>query len=461
MNMSYSYDADLDAFEQWHIEQEEERTTSILGGPLLPALGHATSGSLGSAISNIVTYPLSLVITRLQVQSQFKNKGDGNSDVNYKSIGDAIQKIYADEGGISAFYAGCPQDTAKSMADSFLFFLAYNTVRKQRLNTRPGTKRLPAHEEIVVGMLSGAFSRFFTTPIQQIVTRKQTATMIAARSGDSAISSNLSMKDIAKRIHKEKGLAGFWSGYSATLVLTLNPALTFLLQETLLRLLVKRDQRDNPGSRKIFLIAAVSKAIASTITYPFSLAKSRAQVSATPPTEPSTESITEKDSFKSATIKAENKIRRKTVFDTILQIVEAEGLHSLYQGLGGEVLKGFFSHGLTMLLKERIHKVIIQLYYFVLKAIQKFPSQEEMTRLASERAANARASIGEATTAAGDGAKDVVDRGKEMLKDASYQGQEVVEKGISTVSDFYKRGKEASTDIVDEYINTGDDDDDF
>src|SRR6195952_128557 len=298
--MNYMYDPDLDAFELWHIEQEEERKTSILGGPALPALGHAISGSMGSAISNVITYPLSLVITRLQVQSQFKSQEGGKSNADYKSIPDAIQKIYAQEGGISAFYTGCPQDTAKSMADSFLFFLAYNFFKKGRLNTRPGTKRLPVHEEIGVGMLAGAFSRLFTTPIQQIVTRKQTATMIAARSGDSSISSNLSVREIARRIHEEKGLTGFWSGYSATLVLTLNPALTFLFHETLLRALVKREKRDNPGGRMIFLIAALSKAMASTITYPFSLAKTRAQASAKPPTAPFTEPISEKDSIKSA-----------------------------------------------------------------------------------------------------------------------------------------------------------------
>jgi len=204
--MTYMYDPDLDAFELWHKQQEEERKTSILGGPALPALGHAISGSLGSAISNVITYPLSLVITRLQVQSQFKNQEDGNSDADYKSIADAIQKIYAEEGGISAFYAGCPQDTAKSMADSFLFFLAYNLLRKGRLSTRSGNKRLPVHEEIGVGMLAGAFSRLLTTPIQQIVTRKQTAAMVSARSLGSSISPNLSVTDIAKQFTEKKDL---------------------------------------------------------------------------------------------------------------------------------------------------------------------------------------------------------------------------------------------------------------
>lgn len=42
---------------------------------LLPALQHATSGSLGTLISTCALYPLSLVITRLQVQRQLLREG--------------------------------------------------------------------------------------------------------------------------------------------------------------------------------------------------------------------------------------------------------------------------------------------------------------------------------------------------------------------------------------------------
>jgi hypothetical protein len=67
-----------------------------------------------------------------------------------------------------------------------------------------------------VGALAGACSKFFTTPIANIVTRKQTAAMISARAG--AKSTELSVSDIASTIRSEKGIQGFWSGYSASLV---------------------------------------------------------------------------------------------------------------------------------------------------------------------------------------------------------------------------------------------------
>jgi hypothetical protein len=454
----------------WHQAQETESKTSILGGPALPALGHAISGSLGSAISTVVTYPLSLVITRLQVQRQLKNERAGE-DVDYNSILDAIEKIYVREGGIPAFYAGCLQDSAKSMADSFLFFLAYDFIRRGRLTSQGSTsKRLPIHEEIGVGMLSGAFAKLLTTPIQNIVTRKQTAAMVAARSSNSTSSSSLSARDIALQIRHEKGIKGFWSGYSASLVLTLNPALTFLFHETLLRMLVKREKRSDPGARVTFLIAAASKVMASTITYPFSLAKSRAQVSSNSPDDASTERISEKDSLKDASNKVATNVRRRTVFDAVIRIAREEGLQGLYQGLGGELTKGFFSHGLTMLLKERIHKLVIQLYYLVLKAMKRYPSPEELAKLAGDKAADLKDSVDEKISAAGSGAKqmaqNMLESGKQAILDGKEQvnsglgkGQEVLDKGIETMSHLYQRGKEDSIDLIDEYVDTGEDDD--
>jgi len=309
-----------------------------------------------------------------------------------------------------------------------------------------------------------------TTPIQNIVTRKQTAAMVAARSNISTTSPELSVRDIALQIRHEKGVKGFWSGYSASLVLTLNPALTFLFHETLLRMLVKREQRSDPGARLTFLIAAASKVLASTITYPFSLAKSRAQVSSKSPDDGAAEEFSEKDSLKDVSSKAATKVRRKTVFDAVIHIAREEGLPGLYQGLGGALMKGFFSHGMTMLLKERIHKVVIQLYYLVLKAMKKYPSPEELAKLAGDKATNLKDSVGEKMAAAGSGAsemaqnvldssKEAISGGKEKVNNGLGKGQEALDKGIEAVSHLYQRGKEDTIDLIDEYVDTGDDDD--
>ncbi|KAF1945607.1 mitochondrial carrier [Clathrospora elynae] len=438
--MSYVYNSQLDAFTLYHISHATKRSTA---GPALPALGHATSGALGTAISKLITYPLNIVITRLQVQRQLQH---GEQHPHYDGVIDAIEKIYEREGGLAAFYNGVLHETFKGVVDSFLFFLAYSYVRQKRLDARGSGISLPALEEIGVGVVAGAFSKFFTTPIQQIVTRKQTAAMMK---GDSVttIPPLSSTRDIAWQIRREKGLQGFWSGYSASLVLTLNPSITMLLHKALLRLIVPTAKRDAPGARLTFLLAAVSKALASTVTYPFSLAKTRVQVSSQKPSSTAGEtSETEKAGkpVESRTVRA----RQRTVFSTILRIAKTEGLWALYEGLGAEVLKGFFSHGITMLMKDRIHTVIISLYYTVQKVLQKYPSPGELAQSASDVVRDvyehgkeqASGVLTKGVGMAGNATQTV----KDAAAEGSHQAQGLVAKGKEQVGDMYARGTQAA-----------------
>lgn len=341
-------------------------------------MGHALAGATGSAISNAVTYPLQLLITRLQVQRQLRSKDTGD-DIEYKGILDAAENIYYKEGGITAFYSGVGQEIAKSVADSFLFFLAYSLLRNARQRST-GTRKLAAKDELGIGMAAGAFSKLFTTPIQNIVTRKQTATMTSG-SGDRKLTS----MEIAQEIKHEKGWFGLWAGYSATLVLTTNPGLTFLLHELFER--INHKTVDQEGSLATFVIAASAKAVASSVTYPFSLAKSRAQVSKRRTTNSHAGGdISSENSVKSAEHKVEAELERNTIWGEILKTARTEGVAGLYQGWSGEVLKGFFQHGLTMLMKDRAFQVIQQIYFLLLKVLRKYPSPEELAALAKERA---------------------------------------------------------------------------
>jgi hypothetical protein len=409
-----------DAFTLYHISHDSHSHSAV--GPALPALGHAMSGAAGTAISKLITYPLDLVITRLQAQRQLKRDG---KHAHYTGILDAIETIYEREGGFGAFYSGLGPDIVKGVADSFLFFLAYSYVRQKRLTARGSARRLPVFEEIGVGAVAGAFSRFWTTPLQQIVTRKQTATMVNEGTY-MPIPPSSNTADIAREILREKGVQGFWSGYSATVVLTLNPSITMLLHKILLSLLVPRAKRDDPGARLTFLLAATSKALASTVTYPFSLAKTRAQVSSQKPSSTTGETSELGKSDNSRTAQA----RQRTVFSTILRIAQTEGLAGLYQGLGAEVLKGFFSHGITMFMKDKIHTLIISLYYTILQALQKLPSAEEVAKRTS------------------DGAKDLYEQGKEQANGAYTKGVEVAQQASEKVKEVAAEGSQRASDLM-------------
>jgi Mitochondrial carrier protein len=382
-----------DAFELYNKYEypEQPRTNgdwkvAALRGPALPALGHALAGAAGSAVSNVATYPLKLIVTRLQIKKQAARS---NEQAGYYAIVDAARRIYAKD-GLRGFFTGVGDDTWKTIADSFLFFLAYTILRQRRLASRmkaSGKKRavLPILDELAIGMLAGAFSKLWTTPLANIVTRKQTA-------APTDQSDPISTKEVAEQIMVEKGIPGFWAGYSESLILTSNPSITFFLNEFLKYLLLPRHRRRNPPATATFLLAAISKSVASTITYPVSLAKTRAQA----------DSSRGKDDKQGSRPKA----FAFNLFTSLQAIVTEEGISALYDGLIGEVLKGFLSHGITMLTKDAVHSSIVHTYYALLILSKKYPSPEELI-------VRARLQAEEYAEVVREGAKDVAETVKE------------------------------------------------
>ncbi|KAK5129561.1 hypothetical protein LTR08_003147 [Meristemomyces frigidus] len=386
-----------DPFSLHHRIQGSSNATSAGSiGPALPALGHALAGGAATAGTKLLLYPLELVATRLQVQRQLHGLKEAPSaahdaDAEYSSLVDAVQKIYKNEGGLRAFYTGCAPDVGKGIADSFLFFLGYTYLRQRQLR-RDGTKDLSVLKELSVGVAAGAFAKLITTPIQNIVTRQQTAALVAARdptfTATPGESGTLSVKDIALQIRSERGLAGFWAGYSASIILTLNPAITFAV-DNMLKHLLPEPRRLNPPPQLTFLIAALSKAIATTLTYPVMLAKSRAQI-ASPTSIAQEEGTLEKSAVAADETprpkkrpemlkhRARQALRMLSAQYAILlslrAIYRTEGLEGLYSGLSAEVLKGFLSHGLTMVAKEKVHVAVIQLYYVLLRMTSRWPA---------------------------------------------------------------------------------------
>lgn len=456
-----------DAFELYHLVIEDDRRPSHRnGGPVLPALGHAIAGSAATATSKLVTYPLDLVVARLQVQKQLRSsKGTRGTQSEYHGLLDAASKIYQHEGGLSAFYTGCLTDVSKGIADSFLFFLAYSYLQQREL-LKSSAKRLTVAQEMGLGIVSGAFAKFFTTPLQNIITRQQTAALAVAhdpekddglKKGDS-----LSVLDIARQIHKEKGLAGFWTGYSLSLILTLNPAITFAVDNFLQKTLRAKDATP----RVTFLVAAVSKAVATAITYPVSVAKSRAQA------KPSGQE-SEVQGTKKPTSGQNNSVFSRlaqlfaaqyAVLLSMRKIYQQDGVSGLYSGIEGEVLKGFLSHGLTMMMKDRVHDGVIELYYVLLRLTSSWPGElaaqqdnaAELITDARDRAENVGVTAYEAGKSAA----------SSLTAQANSAGSSAIEAGRSTASSLAERasnigttvaeaGKNAASDIAERANNVG------
>jgi hypothetical protein len=90
------------------------------------------------------------------------------------------------------------------VTSTFFYHFAYQYLREKRLRRAllKGQKTLGIVEELLVGALAGIFSRFFTTPISNLVTRKQTSGQSAT---DGKVASSAS---ILRDIYNEKGITG-------------------------------------------------------------------------------------------------------------------------------------------------------------------------------------------------------------------------------------------------------------
>ncbi|CUS12022.1 unnamed protein product [Tuber aestivum] len=281
---------------------------------------------------------------------------ESSSEEYYDGFFETVGRIYARE-GISGFYTGAVEETAGVIGSTFVHIMIHHYLRNKRLHSQHARK-LPIIEEILIGIAAGSAAKFISTPFSTIVTRKQTHSLMYPDAKPPTIT------DIFYDVMREKGITGFWSGYSAGLLLTLNPTITYLLYEGLKRVAGGKQKKLKGG--ETFLLAAVSKAIATGITYPLAVAKSRTQIQA------------EEEDIAAADMNIVGKaikkgLRRKVkrannVVHVLIDIFKREGITALYEGVMVEITRGFVSNGISVLIKESVHRTILSLYYFVMRA---------------------------------------------------------------------------------------------
>ena len=78
---------------------------------------------------------------------------------------------------------------------------------------------------------------------------------------------------------REEGLAGLWSGATSSLVLTVNPAIQFMVYEAAKRQAMRVSAGRQLSSSTVFLVGAVAKTVATVLTYPIQLVQAKQRVS--------------------------------------------------------------------------------------------------------------------------------------------------------------------------------------
>lgn len=136
---------------------------------------------------------------------------------HYDSTLDAISKIIADE-GVSGLYSGLSGSLLGVASTNFAYFYWYSVVRQAYTKWAATTKAPSTPVELSLGAVAGALAQLFTIPVAVITTRQQTQPK-GEKKG---------LIETGKEvINSEDGWSGLWRGLRASLVLVINPSITY------------------------------------------------------------------------------------------------------------------------------------------------------------------------------------------------------------------------------------------
>jgi hypothetical protein len=139
-------------------------------------------------------------------------------------------RIAADD-GLGGLYIGISGSLVGVASTNFAYFYWYSVVRS--LYTRSGRVSDPPSTatELSLGAVAGAIAQLCTIPIAVVTTRQQTS---------HASDRNGFIETVREIVNTEDGISGLWRGLKASLVLVVNPAITYGAYERLKRTIFAR-----------------------------------------------------------------------------------------------------------------------------------------------------------------------------------------------------------------------------
>jgi len=341
----------------------------------LTPFGYALAGALGGVFSNAVVYPLDTVKTRIQAATSASNgkKKEGQVSVSVLSL---LFKILNEE-GVWGFYKGFGASMLNTFSMQYAYFFFYSFVRgtyiRRKTALLPPGSRVPSLStaaELALGALAGALAQVFTIPVAVIATRQQVGTGRALTPEEKAAGvkqTGDSFLEVARDIIAKDGVGGLWLGIKASLVLTVNPAITYGMFERVKSLVLFNEPAGtklSPG--KSFVVGALSKSLATVVTYPYIMAKVRVQASG------GSEQEDEQNAAEKGLAPSKREPKYKGALDVLTKVLKREGFLGWYQGMGAQITKAVLSQALLFMSKDQFERyaLSIMLTYYSFTSVK-------------------------------------------------------------------------------------------
>ncbi|XP_028041802.1 peroxisomal membrane protein PMP34-like [Bombyx mandarina] len=208
-------------------------------------LVHATAGAAGSVVGMTIFYPLDTLRSRIQVEDSKKLQGS--------TLGLLIK--LASEEGIQSLYRGLSPVLQSISVSNFVYFYSFHALRN--ISSQP-TTALP---DLLFGLIAGSINVILTSPLWVVNTR-----MKLEKNNYKNLFEGL------LELARTEGAKGLWSGTVPSLLLVSNPAIQFMVYESLKRTFMSQGSFHTYTS---FLVGATAKSVATILTYPLQVIQSR------------------------------------------------------------------------------------------------------------------------------------------------------------------------------------------
>ncbi|KAJ9549005.1 hypothetical protein OSB04_021548 [Centaurea solstitialis] len=288
----------------------------------------AVSGASAGAIAATFVCPLDVIKTRLQVHG-LPNVPSGNKG---GVIVISLQNIIKKE-GLRGLYRGLSPTLAALLPNWAVYFAVYGHLKELLHSHADSSGQLSFGANMIAASGAGAATAIATNPLWVVKTRLQTQGMREGVVPYTSISSAL------RRILQEEGFRGWYSGLLPSLAGISHVAIQFPAYEKLKSYLAQRDHTTvnelSPG--KVAVASSMSKILASIMTYPHEVIRSRLQ---------------DQGQVKNP------EIHYKGVVDCVKKVFQKDGLPGFYRGCATNLLRTTPSAVITFTSYEMINRFL-------------------------------------------------------------------------------------------------------
>ena len=194
-------------------------------------------------------------------------------------------------------------------------------------------KRKPTTaEHLFLGYLAAFQGNITTIPLDVTLTRR-----LASRKKRAASPGNeLSFFGAFQEAVEVDGFWNFYKGWMVSAILCFNPAITYVCYERIKQWLIRGRAQTQLSSFEAFIVGAISKAIATWITFPFIRCK--------------------------AVLNTWSKLHKDepvpTMEEVFQRILKEEGVAGLFKGIYPQLTKGVLNSALMLMIKERVDDMV-------------------------------------------------------------------------------------------------------